>query len=90
MLLLDQLLVNSVGEAASANVSLQFHSVNGDSICRVHVKPSAHPVEATVRVLDKGGQLQKKTAFYIRLNHGTREVTSEAEKQKYIAQRWKA
>lgn len=43
-----------------------------------------------MRVLAKGGQLQKKTAFYIRLNHGTREVTSEAEKQMYIAQRWKA
>ena len=30
----------------------------------------------------------KKTAFYIRIGNGTREITDPAEKQKYIASRW--
>ena len=53
---------------------------------RVHVKPSGFPVDAEVTV-DKKGQFQKKTAFYIRLNNGTVGL-DEAEKQKYTATRW--
>ncbi|MGI8773404.1 MAG: hypothetical protein ACR2KQ_00115 [Actinomycetota bacterium] len=50
------------------------------------MKPSGFPVDAEVTV-DKKGQLEKKTAFYIRLNNGTVEL-DETEKQKYIATRW--
>ena len=56
-------------------------------LCRVHVNPSNHPVDAKVTVM-KSGQHQKQTAFYIRQNNATREITDEAQKQKYIAQRW--
>ncbi|MCI0677849.1 MAG: hypothetical protein L0Z63_02235 [Actinobacteria bacterium] len=52
-----------------------------------HVRPSAFPVEASVTVL-RDGQHWKKKAFYVRLNNQTHEITDEAEKQKYIAQRW--
>ena len=31
---------------------------------------------------------RKKIAFYVRLNNKTAEITDEAEKQKYAAQRW--
>ena len=34
------------------------------------------------------GQHMKKTAFYVRLNNKTHEITDADEKQKYIAQRW--
>jgi hypothetical protein len=44
------------------------------------------PVDAKVTV-DKKGQLEKKTAFYIRLNNGTVEL-DQTEKQKYISTRW--
>jgi len=33
-------------------------------------------------------QLVKKTAFYIRIGNGTREITDQIERQKYIASRW--
>lgn len=75
------------GDAAATNVSTQVHHIDGRQLCRVHVRPSAFPVEATVTVL-RDGQQWKKKAFYVRLNNQTHEVTDEAEKQKYIAQRW--
>ena len=84
---LTQIVQNSMGSTAASRVITQMHSVDGKDICRVHVKPSAVPVQAKVVVVKKG-QHEKKTAFYIRLNGKTHEETDEAEKQKYIATRW--
>ena len=61
---------------------------DGNDLCRVHVKPSGHPVHATVTVVDKQGQHQKKRMFYVRMNNGTRAIDDEAEIEKYIANRW--
>jgi type I restriction enzyme, R subunit len=79
--------VASMGEAAAANISVQVHTVDGHDLCRAHVQPSAFPVDATVTV-DKNGQFHKKTAFYVRLANGTKEITDPTERQKYIAGRW--
>jgi len=87
LLHLNQLLINALGETAASTVSSQIHTIDGDDICRVHVPPSTFPVDAEV-VVDKGGQLQKKTAFYVRIGNGTREITEPAERQKYLASRW--
>jgi len=87
LLHLSQLLINAFGEATAASVSTQLHTVNGDDICRVHVPSSSFPVDANV-VVDKGGQLQKKTAFYVRIGNGTREIAAAEERQKYVASRW--
>lgn len=38
--------------------------------------------------VDKGGQLAKKIAFYVRIGNGTRELTDPAERHKYVAARW--
>ena len=84
---LSQLLVDALGATAASTVSTQLHTVDGADLCRVHVPPSSFPVEASVKV-DKGGQLVKKTAFYVRVGNGTREITEPAERQKYIASRW--
>lgn len=51
------------------------------------MKPSGVPVDATVTVVDKQGQHAKKTAFYVRVGNGTKEV-DDTEKSKYIAGRW--
>jgi type I restriction enzyme, R subunit len=87
LLHLNQLLVNGFGETAASSVSAQLHTIDGADLCRVHVPASSFPVDAEV-VVDKGGQLQKKTAFYVRIGNGTREITDPAERQKYIATRW--
>jgi hypothetical protein len=68
-------------------VSTQLHTVDGDDLCRVHVPPSSFPVDANV-VVDKGGRLEKRSAFYVRVGNGTRAITDPAERQKYIADRW--
>jgi type I restriction enzyme R subunit len=84
---LNQILINALGEAAAANVSVQLHTINGDDICRVHVTPSSFPVDANV-IVEKSGQQTKKTAFYVRIGNGTREIAAAEERQKYIAGRW--
>ncbi|MFL5800115.1 MAG: RNA-binding domain-containing protein [Actinomycetota bacterium] len=88
LLHLNQLLENAVGLAAAANVSTFIHRVDGHDVCRVHVEPSGHPVEAEIPVQDQRGQLSKKRVFFIRLNNATRAIDDEAERQRYIAQRW--
>jgi type I restriction enzyme R subunit len=87
---LNQLVENAVGLAAAANVTTTIHRVDGHDICRVHVEPSGHPVDAEVMVADKQGQFTKKQVFYVRLNNGTRSISEEKERQRYIAQRWGA
>jgi type I restriction enzyme R subunit len=62
-----------MGEAVTTNVSVQIHTVDGSDLCRVHVRPSSFPVDATVTV-DKKGRLERKTAFYVSLAIGIREV----------------
>jgi type I restriction enzyme R subunit len=76
----------SMGDAAGTAISAQFHSVDGRDLCRVHVRPSAVPVEAKVSV-EKNGQTEKKTAFYVRRLNGTREL-SDSERQNYVVGRW--
>lgn len=87
-LALSQSLQNAVGIAAATNVTSQIHTVNERDLCRVHVRPSGHPVHAEVTTVDKAGQHLKKRVFYVRMNNGTRAVDDEGEVEKYIAQRW--
>jgi type I restriction enzyme R subunit len=76
----------SMGAAAAANISTQMHSIDGQDLCRVHVRPSGFPVDAKVTIVRKD-QHEKKTNFYVRVANGTRSL-DESEKQKYIATRW--
>lgn len=87
LLHLNQILINALGETAASTVSSQVHTIDGRDLCRVHAPPSSFPVEARVTI-DKGGQLVKKTAFYVRIGNGTRGIEDLGEKQKYIASRW--
>jgi len=87
LLHLNQLVVTSMGETVASNLTSQIHTVDGHDLCRVHVPPSPFPVEASV-VIDKNGQFEKKTAFYVRIGNGTREITDAAERHKYLASRW--
>ncbi|HTN99720.1 MAG TPA: ATP-binding protein, partial [Microthrixaceae bacterium] len=84
---LGQIVVASMGAAAATHMAIQIHTINGQDIARVHVTPSAVPVEARVTVVDDAGQHNKKTAFYVRVVNGTKAL-DEAERAKYIAGRW--
>jgi type I restriction enzyme R subunit len=87
-LALHQAVLNAVGAAAATQVTSEIHAVGGLDVCRVHVKPSAHPVHATVTTVAKDGTHDKASRFYVRMGNGTREISDEAEQQKYIAGRW--
>lgn len=84
---LGQIITQSMGAAAATNVSTQIHTIDGRDLARVHVNPSGVPVDATVTVVDKQGQHAKKTAFYVRVGNGTKELV-ESERVKYVAGRW--
>ncbi len=88
LLHLNQLVENAVGLAAAANVTTTIHHVDGHDVCRLHVDPSGHPVEAEVTVADKSGQFGKKQLFFVRLNNATRAIEEDKERERYIAQRW--
>jgi hypothetical protein len=88
LLHLNQLFANAVGLAAAANVTTTVHRVDGQAVCRVHVEPSGHPVDAEVNVLDKQGQFGRERRFYVRLNNGTRAIDDDRERERYTAQRW--
>ncbi|HLM21026.1 MAG TPA: hypothetical protein VK390_05805, partial [Propionibacteriaceae bacterium] len=84
---LGQVLINALGETAASSMSVQLHTVDGQDLCRVHVPPSSFPVDAHV-VVDRKGQLETKTAFFVRIGNGTREITDAIERQRYVGQRW--
>ena len=84
---LDQLIINAVGKAAAAMVSIQLHNVDGKNLSRVHVKPSAHPVTATVK-LSRQGQMETVEKFYARFNGRTDPIEDPEQLGQYIASRW--
>jgi type I restriction enzyme, R subunit len=63
LLHLNQLIENAVGLAAATNVTTTIHSVDGRDLCRVHVEPSGHPVDADFVTVDDHGQFSKKPVF---------------------------
>ena len=83
-----QIVENAVGPAATSNLSAEMLAVNGHDICRIHVEPSGHPIHVEAVKADHHGNLSSHTAFFIRLANGTREITSDAEIERYIAKRW--
>jgi type I restriction enzyme R subunit len=76
----------AMGGAAATRLSVQFHTIDGADVCRVHVQPSPVPVKAEV-TLSVQGQNVKKTVFYVRSGNSTREL-SDDEQVKYILGRW--
>ncbi len=85
---LGQAVENAMGPAAVANVRHEVLEVGGRDLCRVHVRPSAFPVEAEVVEVDGKGQHKKKVAFYGRFGNGTREISEPAERDRYRMQVW--
>lgn len=79
---------NAMGAATAANLSVQFHAIDGLDVCRVHVNPSAYPVDAMVTA-EKDGQTEKRTLFYVRAGNSTHSLTA-TEKARYLLNRWPA
>lgn len=75
---LTQLLINALGAPRLAQVETGFHSVDGQDVCRVHVRPSPNPVWA------KDGAAER---FYMRASNTTREL-SPSDAFAYSKERW--
>lgn len=83
---LNNVLVAGLGGAAATNVAAVAHTVDEKDLWRVHVRPSAFPVEATVTV-DVKGQFERKTSFFVRIGNATRSLEAD-EREKYVLGRW--
>jgi len=75
---LVQTLINYLGEATIAFVTVTFHDMGGSDICQVTVEPAGHPV-----------YLQDKTesALYVRAGNSTRPLPVH-EAVRYVSTRW--
>jgi hypothetical protein len=81
---LNQLMTASLGAASVTNVYTEIVEWAGQSVCRVLVKPSGFPVNATVKLPNKSGQYETKTVMYVRLNIATHKFKGDDdEKQKF-------
>jgi type I restriction enzyme, R subunit len=87
LLHLNQAITNAVGQAAAANVTSEILTIDGHDLCRVHVRPSKFPVEATVTYL-KNGQHEKKTQLFVRFGNATKPITDTDEAEKFKLQIW--
>jgi len=81
-------LTNALGAAAVTNLTASVVTVDGNDICRVHVKPSGFPVEAKVVIVDKKDQHVKQTNRYVRLPNKTHKFTNDDEWEKFKTSRW--
>ena len=68
-------------------VTTEILTVDGRDLCRVHVRPSKFPVEATVTVV-KNAQHEKKTQRFGRFANGAKAITDADEIEKYQLQIW--
>ena len=77
---LQNLVMNRLGHAAATLVEWQFHRIDGNDLCRVQVRPSGFPVyDATDR----------EENFWWRYPIGTVRVSSDLERERIIAHRWR-
>lgn len=83
---LINIIKSSMGSVAATYVTPYLHTVNGADLCRLHVHPSAVPVEATV-VVDKKGQLDKQTKFFVRTGNST-SALDDVDRAAYVRTRW--
>ena len=78
---LQNLLRSRLGDSALALVTWQFHTINGDQLARISVKPANHPVHER-----KGDQ----QTFWHRTPTSTIAVIEPQEQDRIIARRWPA
>ena len=88
LLHLKQAVINAIGLSAAVNVGGEILEIGGKDLCRVHVKPSALPVEAQVTEVDKNGQNLNKIVFYGRFGNGTRAIPDPSDRERYKVQIW--
>jgi hypothetical protein len=75
-----------MGTAAATNITVQFHSIDDRDVCRVHVRPSAFPVDAKITV-DRKSQFETISAFFVRVANGTKKLDHD-QRAKYVSGRW--
>jgi type I restriction enzyme R subunit len=76
---LQNVLIQRLGHAAMSLVQWEFHRIDGDDVCRVHVEPSGSPVYEK-----KGDQ----SIFWWRFPTGTAAIKDETERALVLGRRW--
>jgi hypothetical protein len=81
-LFLGDLLEQTIGKPATANIKVSFPTVKGKRVCRIDVKRASSPVF----VDSPGGP--KQADFYVRIGNSTRQLTTD-EVLDYQRTHWK-
>lgn len=81
--LMGDLLLKELGNDLAPAISISFHLLNGQDICKVTLSPS--PREVFVTLKDKNGQSKK--LFFIRAGNSTRSLDDPSEMLNYIRDR---
>ncbi len=77
---LQSLTTSRVGDAAASLVTWEFHTIDGQDICRVSVEPADFPVYE--------GTDPDTATFWWRFPVGTKAVTDESERNRIIRRRF--
>jgi serine/threonine protein kinase len=75
---LRELLSSASGKPVQSFVTVAFHNVNHQDICRVAIEPAAHPIYV---------KCEGKTRFYLRTGNATNELAVD-EAISYYSTRW--
>jgi hypothetical protein len=82
---MGDLLLKEMGKAIAPYLTVTFHKVDDQDICKIAIVPAPEPVYVDIR--DKSGQLWK--TFFIRTGNSTNnKLEKPSEITKYIKQRW--
>lgn len=83
---LTKLLLDAMGKDLAPYLSISFHSIDHQEICKITAQPAPAPVYVTIR--DKTGQ--PKESLFIRTGNSTNALEKPSEISRYIKNRWKA
>ncbi|MGI8757131.1 MAG: type I restriction endonuclease [Acidimicrobiales bacterium] len=77
---LQSVLTSRVGDAAASLITWEFHTIDGDDLCRVSVEPADFPVYE--------GTDPDNATFWWRYPTGTKSIKAETERSRIIRRRF--
>jgi Putative DNA-binding domain len=82
--LMNEFLLKEFGKAIAPNLTITFHTVDSQDVCKIAIAPAPEPVYVEIR--DKSGQPQE--TLFIRTGNATNKLEKPSEISKYLKQRW--
>jgi hypothetical protein len=58
------------------------------TVCDMSQRRGGLEARLEITAVDDLGQYSKRQEFFVRLNNGTKAISDERERQRYVSQRW--